>query len=398
MATLKNIKQGTEKIIYLDGVRGVAALNVLLTHLIVAFYPALYTGNPAKVHIKVFDEVYFANSAWSVFFAGNMAVPLLFILSAFVLSIPFFRYKDPMLATAGAYRRYLRLEAPVLISVLFAFLLLYAGAVYSHQAAEVTGSDWLAGFFQFAPSFSGALKQGLWECFSPSGAVHYNPVLWTMNYELIGSFSVFGFMALFGRTRARYVVYLAMAMVFVRSYYFAFVIGMFLCDLQFSSKGRQVRNYMQTHSWISWVCLLIGCIPNLYFGNDRSFFDALLNIQLLKDMEIDLFAFYHITGSAFLFFAILYNTTLQKILMLPVIQYFGRIAFSLYLLHLLILCSAGAFVFVSLLAAGYSYGAGTAGAATVTVILSVAAAHLMTVFVDEPATRIVRNFQKKYLR
>ena len=32
------------KILYLDGIRGIAAMNVLLTHFIVAFYPAMYNG------------------------------------------------------------------------------------------------------------------------------------------------------------------------------------------------------------------------------------------------------------------------------------------------------------------------------------------------------------------
>ena len=68
------MQEQSAKIHYLDGIRGLAACNVLLTHFIVAFYPALYTGKSAQAHLSGDIEVYLAKSLWTIFYAGNISI------------------------------------------------------------------------------------------------------------------------------------------------------------------------------------------------------------------------------------------------------------------------------------------------------------------------------------
>lgn len=392
------MKTQLAKIHYLDGIRGIAALNVLFTHFIVAFYPAMFTGNASQVHLNNGIEVYLAKSLWTILYAGNISVPMLFVLSAYVLSFRFFIYRDTGIATASAYRRYMRLEIPVLVAMLISWCCMHFGWYYNGPVAGITHSEWWLGtYYQFEPSLWGAVKQALWECFAVGGSVNYNPVLWTMNYEMLGSFSVFGFLALFGKSSRRYIVYGIMALVFVKSYYFAFVVGMILSDMHYSDWGKPSREYLLRNQWISWICIALGILVGSYFSDGRNALFQMMNIQFLLDWGIDLNAFYHIIGASFVLFGCFYNTCVQQVLAKSVFQFFGRIAFSLYLSHFILLCSLGSFLFLIAYQYGFSYGMSVLVSVLITTPVTIGIAYFMTLYVDEPAMQLTKEFQKKYL-
>ena len=386
------------KIQYLDGIRGLAALNVLVTHLIVAFYPALYNGNSSQTHFANGVEVALAKSLWTILYVGDISVPILFVLSAYVLSFRFFMHQDTAIATASAYRRYMRLELPVLAAVLVSWAFMHFGLYYNAQAAVITHSEWFLGsYYQFPPDFWGAVRQALWECFAVGGNVSYNPVLWTMNYEMLGSFSVFGFLALFGKSRSRYLVYAVMALVFIKSYYFAFVIGMVLSDLHYSDWGKPIREYVLRRPWLSWGSIVLGLLLGVYFKDSRNIWCQIMNIQFLLDWGIDLYAFYHIVGAGLVLFGCFYNTKIQSVLSKGFFQFFGRIAFSLYLIHFILICSLSSFLFLVVYQSGFSYNMSVGVSVILTVPVMFGIAYLMTLYIDEPAMRLTKMIQKKYL-
>ena len=392
------MQEQSAKIHYLDGIRGLAACNVLLTHFIVAFYPALYTGKSAQAHLSGDIEVSLAKSLWTIFYAGNISITILFVLSAYVLSFNFFKHQDASLATAGAYRRYLRLEIPVLFALLLSWFCMHFGLYYNAEAAAITHSEWwLGSYYQFEPSLWGAVKQALWESFAPGGSVSYNPVLWTMNFEMLGSFTVFGFLALFGKSRSRFLVYLVLLLVFVKSYYLSFVIGMLFSDLHYSAWGQPVREYLWKRQWLSWLFIIAGLLIGSYFADGRNVWCQWLDFPALKDWGIDLYAFYHIIGGSLVLLGCFYNRLAQNLLGRRVFQFLGRIAFSLYLLHFLLLCSLGSFLFLLAYQQGLSYGMSVLVSVAVTTPVILLAAYGMTVYVDEPAMRWTKALQKKYL-
>lgn len=91
----------------LDSIRGVAAVVVMMSHLILGFYPVIYIGTDHVV------------TPWvRVWYQGDFAVTLFFVLSGFVLSLSFLHTKNIESLRSAAVRRYWRLVVPVAASVL----------------------------------------------------------------------------------------------------------------------------------------------------------------------------------------------------------------------------------------------------------------------------------------
>ena len=387
----------TEKIHYLDGIRGLAALGVLFTHIVVSFYPAIYTGNPLQAHWADGRDAVLGHSVFAGFFASNLAVSTLFLLSAYVLSFRFFMTRDPAVATANAYRRYLRLLGPVLFSMVLSWLLLRLGAFQHLPVAALSHSEWFLGsYFNFPPDLGEAVAQAFWKCFSVNGVQTYNPALWTMNYELLGSFSVFGFQALFGRSSRRYVVYGVMALVFLRSYYLAFVLGMILSDMRYSDWGERYRDYLRGRSWLCVLLMLLGGCFGTYFLNGQTPWSCWLDFGVLQAMGVDLFTFYHVIGATLLFTGCLYHGGIQRILSWRPLLFVGRVSFSLYLLHFILLCTLGCRFFLFLQAAGLGYSLSVLLMTMLLVPAALLCSWLMTVCLDEPAMRMVKRLQQRY--
>jgi len=74
----------------LDGLRGLAALNVTISHFIAAFFPALLNANypqtfPANNNPSILFKIV-SFPAISVLYNGNFAVLIFFAISGYVLT------------------------------------------------------------------------------------------------------------------------------------------------------------------------------------------------------------------------------------------------------------------------------------------------------------------------
>lgn len=83
-------------------------------------------------------------------------------------------------------KRYPRLMIPCLISCVFSYF-----AFFFHDSSYYfIKTTWLSYYGDFDYSLLGALKDGAWGCFY-NGSSPYNPVLWTMQTEILGSFLIY---------------------------------------------------------------------------------------------------------------------------------------------------------------------------------------------------------------
>src|SRR4051794_16656837 len=102
---------------YLDGLRGLAALIVVIDHLAISFFQAATDGSITRYHAQTAEKLVFATPL-HLLVSGNFSVCIFFVLSGFVLSAKFFRTHERSVAVASAWKRYLRLELPILGSVM----------------------------------------------------------------------------------------------------------------------------------------------------------------------------------------------------------------------------------------------------------------------------------------
>ena len=378
-----------KKIKYLNGLRGVAAFEVVFHHFILAFYPALFSGPGIPTHMAAGQEVAASGSFLNLLWDGNFAVCIFFVLSGFVLSHKFFLQKEPEIITASAVKRYFRLALPVAFSVLFAYVLMKFSLFFNHPAGSVSGSGWLMGFWNFQPNFFDSLRQAVVGTFFFS-IFDYNAILWTIACEFLGSFLVFGFLAIFGQAKKRFWAYAFLIVVFLQTYYLAFILGMLLSDV-FAHRQMILRQHDPKKIWRSLFLVLGLFLGSFPIGRDPSgTMYAFMNFSWLSSPA----TLYHILGAFLLMVVLLDSRKMQKFFSYKYFLFLGEVSFAMYLLHFIILGSFSSFIFLKLEPImAYPYAVAISFAASLPIILLVS--YLAYELVDKKAVNFSHFLYQK---
>ncbi|VTR53465.1 Acyltransferase family [Actinobacillus pleuropneumoniae] len=282
-----------------------------------------------------------ARTPFNLLLNGNFSVCLFFVLSGYVLSYRFLETGDRSIVYSSAIRRYFRLAVPALASVFLAYLILVLDLGAYGNIRGMTLSS-MPDPFAADANLLVMLKESLFHTFFTYGS-QYNPVLWTMTYELFGSFMIFVFLIVCGRHRIRYAVYAILICLFIDSYYLGFVLGMLLSDVKNSGKERPAFIHR------SWIQLLLLC-SGIYLGSYPYVAPQGTVYSILQwgTADFDFFVFYHVIGSFLILTVLLHSSRMQSIFSHRFFAYLGKISFSLYLVHFTVICSFGSYVFLYL--------------------------------------------------
>ncbi len=382
------IAAGTIRLEYLNGLRGLAALVVVFHHFAYVFLVFATRGAGAN-HFAIEKTIY--TTPLQLLVAGNFAVCIFFILSGYVLSYAFFQTGKTSVVQKAAVKRYFRLMPPILGSVLLAWAIIRLGLNFSDGAAAISGSSWLANFWPRTVSLGEAVYYGAYGILvGNSSPGLLNNALWTMKVELIGSMLVFGFLGLFGKLRLRWLMYALLAMATWNSYYLAFVLGIALCDVTNRSWSPKQLAWPIT-AGLALVGLWLGAAPipgatsTIYssFGWPGA------------DPNV-VFILTHIIGATMLLGAVVYSPVLKLVFASRPLRYLGKISFSMYLLHLLVLGTISSYMFTVLsVSHGYLLSLLVTGAAYLVIVTI--AADIFTRHVDEPSVKLANWLQKRIM-
>lgn len=371
-----------DRFLELEGVRGIAAIMVVVYHVLLIFYPRAVYGDGAGVgEHSMIESLLYENPVNSLF-SGVFAVALFFVLSGFVLSIGFFSTQDERIIKKLASRRYLRLMIPALVSVLFAYILIKFGlSSYRDDALAIVGGGSLGVQWNFDPNIFDAIIQGIWSIFI-TGQDSYNRVLWTMHYEFFGSMLVFLILFVFGKQRYRFIVYIAVLVAAIGTWYAGFIIGVILADLYTNKKKIFKKKYTSLAGLCAFIMgIILGGYP--VYSSNNSYYNILTipNLTELQNLSI-----YLSMGAGLVIASIIMTESLRKIFSFKPISNLGKYTFSLYLTHMLVLLTITPLLFVSLHSL-LSYNKAVLISVLVSIPIIIGFTFLFERWVDRPAIR-----------
>lgn len=325
-------KHGTE---YLDGVRGVASLIVLILHWSHIPYPAVnagwgYQGNTSFWLLPFVRIIH----------SGAAMVSVFFVISGFVLS---HRYVQRMhrreynelfsSLTSITWRRAIRLFFPAFVSSLMAFVFACLGIIvvphkvngepfeHSFSAyldfldAESNPWDWTAEFFGF-----------------------YNPQLWSIAVEFRGSMIVFLLVLALARTRTGIRIAIETFLI-IHSFghkrwdVALFITGMAVAELQVIFRKPVSGTRMRLVNGLLVTALIMGLFLAGYprDGNIKT-------IGYMWSKNVWPYSAYRrrfwiAIGSILIVGPMAFMPSVQAIFLTRPIRYLGRISFALYLTH-----------------------------------------------------------------
>ena len=356
-------------------------MAVVLYHLVLSFWPFLAVPYAPSFASRNAALRAVALTPLSLACDGSFAVVTFFVLSGFVLTYAYYRAPRPATLTSAALRRYVRLTGPVFASVLLSYALLRLGAYRGREAAALIPLSGLEDSYGGQPLLfdlhRGAIPQGLlWSLLSEDGT-RYNAVLWTIPFELFGSYLVFAFLALFADVRNRWLIYAALSVALLathRTPMFDFVLGMGLCDAYVTVAPWRAGRPIDLR-WGVWPVLgLAGCL-----ACDRRLY--LPGFSSLPGVE------FHASIAAALLVAVpLVSGSLRRLADLHPFVWLGRVSFGLYLTHSLVIASVGARVYLALRrSTGWSHDGAALVASAVCLISSMGTAWAMYHLADRPS-------------
>jgi peptidoglycan/LPS O-acetylase OafA/YrhL len=393
MMSSEAVKKPAGKLVPLEGLRGIAAAIVVLYHLVLGF---THKGVGVVPHGHGFWDVLVQFGLGML--NGGAAVAVFFVLSGFILSLPFANDRRISRVLVAMLKRWPRLAALTTIACLFAWALIWASThEYKHAAAAI-GSGWMATHGN-APltghrlSFLGALKEGLFNAFL-YGDVHFDSPLWTMRIELFCSFAIFlAAPVLFAiqswtlRLALIFVVMVLCGGVYPVTYFSDFLIGTIVAMLYAEDRMPVFSN---------WQAAVVGLVA-IYLFSFTYEQKLLIHAPIKAIMPSgDTSHFVWDGGAVLMILVLLGNPVLRRVFSKTWAVWLGLLSFPIYLLHGPIMLSAGAAAFN-----GTADGLGQTGGVVVAVAISLAltlACAVPLVWVDKAWTKVLNRVTKPFLK
>jgi len=366
-----------------ESLRGIACLAVVFSHLLGVFYPQLHNFYESQLPKFNFAEAIY-NSPFAFFYSGTGAVFVFFVLSGYVLTLSSLKAVDQKKKLRESLiKRYPRLAIPALFSCLIFWGLLHINIDLSRT------SEWFQSI-KITPDFLDAFYSGSIGAFI-FGENRYNPVLWTMQIELLGSFIIY-FTCYLHKTRFYKYMFL-LASVFLSAQIsgiaflgiISFMLGYFLYLFK-----RSIPEFL------SLSLLVFGLYLCGVHNNSDSY------SVFFKFLDSRTYNLLNFLGGFFIVVAALKSKAINKILDKKPLIHLGKISFSIYLIHISIIYILGVPIFNYAIINGCTFVASSVisciSVITITLLMSELYSRVFDDFSINLSNKIARFNVKKLIR
>ena len=293
----------TNRINYLDSIRGLAALTVVVFHCISNQWGYLTT---AKISF--------------LFFNGLDAVSLFFVLSGLVLTL---QLKDIPQFSATDYKQFiLKRIFRIYPAYWFCFLFYYLYAIKDLSAAAIlkdvftNQSYWLQEFLLIRENHN---------LYTPG---------WSLGVEIAMSAFLPFFILLYQYNKKLFSVFVVVAIILNKNYISIYTLHFCLgIAIAYNYKAIQAYHF-QDSKYYKYRYLLVALIFVLYnlrhllsLLNETNFYDAIANV-----LYLDEFIFSGLAAAGILVICI-NNDKIQQVLSNKILVFIGKISYSIYLTH-----------------------------------------------------------------
>lgn len=388
---------------FLDGLRGLAAVQVVALHYAAAFLPGLGTQDAGLAHYGW--ELRLMKAPFFFLIDGTFSVYLFFAISGTVLTLAFAR--QPLALGSAVMRRVVRLGLPMAASLALAALLLSVWPRAHADAGALSNSYWLSGLMEAQTGAGEVLREALgsgmllgyretsilpealWTVLPADGIGHtLNPPLWSLHFEFWGSVLVALLAALrhVAPPRVHLAAAVGLAALLSRHPLLPFAVG------HLFAVAWQTPGWRKLQGSTGWRVVGAAALAAGVWGCTNpawrwvSKWLAVPGPFRLWSGDSHLQSLY----AAMLFFTgTMLFPPLWRLLGSRPVQRLGRNSFGLYLVHFPILFTVGAAAFAAV--RGHVPYAGAVLLATLAGLAPTAVVTLaFTRLVDEPSTRLSR--------
>ena len=391
------------RVVWLDGLRGIAAIQVVLLHYASAFLPGIGLLDPALIHYDW--ETIFIRTPLFVPFDGYSAVYIFFVLSGVSLTYAFSR--QPVRFLRNILRRIVRLGLPMAGATLLAAIWFAMWPDAHVRAGTITRSlNWLAAGGPATVSAGSLLHQiGLEGMFAGYAGISVLPAriqsllgliplmtsfdapLWSLHIELAGSVMILGLVMLKDAIRPPIYTTVCVILLFMLS---ASFLGLFIVG-HLAARWLRTPSSRRSNPMLGSGLVCLGIL--LCTSKTMDVFEGLR--WILPGPFLGRWEYPGVVqpmyGAVALFFGICWLPRLQVWLGVKPVRWFGKISFSLYLTHWPILFTVVSACFV----AGVPHASYSQSIFMATMAgfgISILAAGLFEMFIDRPSIQLSRKF------
>ena len=355
----------------LDSLRGLGAITVFFAHYI-----------SLKINLPLFNVV--QPSPLGILFNGTAALMLFFILSGFVLSLPFIEGEKPLRLTSFYTKRVFRIYPAYIFAIIFAVVL---KEFLFDKNGLAPYADWIKNFWNWDWNKENAkeiLKTLL--MIGPDFKINLiDPPIWSLVIEMKMSIILPFFIVIVSRNSMALNIGFLFVMGWLTYEYNAWAISVFYLGILMAKYKDQILDKIRLLRTRTVAALIFFSI--LLYNNNYEFLHLIRRLNLLSKYILSDYLI--AIGSCTIMMVVLARKRISLFFEHRIFTFFGDISYSFYLIHVpLLLTMASLFSDRFLLSPVYIFLSAF--------IMAVSLSYLMCIFIERPFQKFAVQLIKKY--
>jgi len=355
----------------LDSLRGLGALTVFFAHFL-----------SLKASLPLFRAI--EQSPLGILFNGTAALMLFFILSGFVLSLPFVNSEKPLKLTTFYVKRVFRIYPAYIFAIIFALLL--KEFVFDKNGLTPY-ANWLNNFWTWDWS-----KQSMGEIFrtllliGPDFKINLiDPPIWSLVIEMKMSIILPFFILIVSRGSVALNIAFLFVMAWLTYDHHAWAISVFYLGILMAKYKDHIL--LKIRLWHLPVVIAAVLFSILLYNNNYEFLWLYLRLNLPSKYILS--NYLSTIGGCTIMMIILARRKVTLFFEHRIFTFFGDISYSFYLIHVPLILTMGS-LFSNRFALSPVYIFLSA------FILAIAGSYLMFIYIEKPFQKIAVKLVKRY--